>query len=280
MGAEAKSTVRKKRAGLNFVRAQGLEEKASRRFVRLDHLRKLSECEQVAAVCYRLRVGATEFLLVQTRGSGRWTFPKGHAEPGLTLAQAAATEAFEEAGVHGRIEETSFAQYVRRKPFAESSAKAAGSEVMVSAYLCEVLRLSTPKESNRKRTWFSAKEARRCLREGRTAQEGDAFARVVERAVARIRRLHGGADNRTRNFGRRLRETPPDALQKVRFEAFEYARARDTSLASYDSRQFIDARQPATVMAEKRRQLIACEVLQFASRGKRPKALGTGAKNM
>jgi ADP-ribose pyrophosphatase YjhB (NUDIX family) len=71
-------------------------------------------CEQVAAVCYRARGGAIEFLPVQTRG-GRWTFPKGSAEPGLTHAQAAAVEAFEEAGVHGRMEEASFARYVRRK---------------------------------------------------------------------------------------------------------------------------------------------------------------------
>src|SRR5436190_4561919 len=84
------------------------------KFVHVSQLRKLRECEQVAAVCYRKRNGRIEFLLVQTRGSGRWTFPKGNTEPGLTHAQAAALEAFEEAGVHGRIEEASFTRYVRR----------------------------------------------------------------------------------------------------------------------------------------------------------------------
>ena len=43
------------------------------RFVRLSQLRKLRECEQAAAVCYRVRGGAVEFLLVRTRGAGRWT---------------------------------------------------------------------------------------------------------------------------------------------------------------------------------------------------------------
>ncbi len=57
---------------------------------------------------------AFEFLLVQTRG-GRWIFPKGGVEPGLTHAQSAALEAFEEAGVHGRMEEIPFARYFRRK---------------------------------------------------------------------------------------------------------------------------------------------------------------------
>src|ERR1700733_4389740 len=79
----------------------------------LSQLRRLRECDQVAAVCYRIRGGEIEFLLVRTN-SGHWTFPKGKAEPGLTHAQAAALEAFEEAGVHGRIEEASFASYIRR----------------------------------------------------------------------------------------------------------------------------------------------------------------------
>src|SRR2546423_5422418 len=86
----------------------------SAKFMRLSQLRGMRGSEQVAAVCYRVRGGAIEFLLVQTRG-GRWIFPKGGAEAGLTRAQAAALEAFEEAGVHGRIEEGSFAPYVRRK---------------------------------------------------------------------------------------------------------------------------------------------------------------------
>src|SRR5271169_3005360 len=77
------------------------KQQSSTKFVRLAELRRLKECEQVAAVCYRRRGGNIEFLLVKT-GKGRWIFPKGSVEPGLTHAQAAALEAFEEAGVHGR----------------------------------------------------------------------------------------------------------------------------------------------------------------------------------
>jgi 8-oxo-dGTP pyrophosphatase MutT (NUDIX family) len=102
----------------------------SDRFIRLSQLRKLSVCEQVAAVCYRVRNdahnGTIEFLLVRTRGGGRWTFPKGSAEPGLTQAQAAALEAFEEAGVHGRIEEASFARYRRKRDDGRDRASKAG----------------------------------------------------------------------------------------------------------------------------------------------------------
>src|SRR6478736_2612072 len=112
------------------------------KFLRLAHLRKLRRCEQVAAICFRVRGSDIEFLLVQT-GKGRWIFPKGGAEPGLTHAQAAALEAFEEAGVHGRMEEACFTRYLRRKrPKARDSAvKSSRKDLPVNAHLCEVLRL-------------------------------------------------------------------------------------------------------------------------------------------
>src|SRR6202021_3191833 len=106
------------------------------KFFQLSELRRLRRSEQVAAVCYRIRGKAIEFLLVQT-GGGRWIFPKGSAEPGLTHAQAAALEAFEEAGVHGRIEVASFARYVRRR-HADPGEKGEG-EFTVKAYLGEGL---------------------------------------------------------------------------------------------------------------------------------------------
>src|SRR5271169_2849535 len=102
------------------------------RFFNLSHLRKLRGCEQVAAVCYRIRRSGIEFLLVRTN-SGHWTFPKGGTEPGLTHAQAAALEAFEEAGVHGRIEEVAFTRYIRRKRTGNSDARSAKKEIAVQA---------------------------------------------------------------------------------------------------------------------------------------------------
>jgi 8-oxo-dGTP pyrophosphatase MutT (NUDIX family) len=166
----------------------------SLKFFRLSQLRKLRGCEQVAAVCYRVRSSGIEFLLVRTN-SGHWTFPKGKAEPGLTHAQAAALEAFEEAGVHGRIEEASFARYVRRKransrnSAARSAERSAEKELAIQAHLCEVLRVEAPQERDRNPTWFSAEKAKRCLGEDRAPDFGAELARVVDRAVTRIRRL-------------------------------------------------------------------------------------------
>jgi 8-oxo-dGTP pyrophosphatase MutT (NUDIX family) len=159
----------------------------SAKFVRLSQLRKLKECEQVAAVCYRVRGGVIEFLLVQT-GKGRWIFPKGGVEPGLTHAQAAALEAFEEAGVHGRMEEASFTRYLRRRRNEARNSAARSAEPAVNVHLCEVFRLVPPQELDRNPTWFSAQKAKRRLQEGRAADFGAELARVVDRAVARIQR--------------------------------------------------------------------------------------------
>jgi 8-oxo-dGTP pyrophosphatase MutT (NUDIX family) len=163
---------------------------SSTKFIRLAQLRRLKECEQVAAVCYRLHGDNIEFLLVKT-GKGRWIFPKGSVEPGLTHAQAAALEAFEEAGVHGRMEEASFTSYVRRRrrELRNSAGRSAERESAVNAHLCEVSRLVPPLELNRNPTWFSAEKAKRHLQEDRTADFGTELARVVDRAVSRVRRF-------------------------------------------------------------------------------------------
>jgi 8-oxo-dGTP pyrophosphatase MutT (NUDIX family) len=184
MGADAMNNGE---AGLPRVGSRATYQPPTK-FFQLSNLRKLRGCDQVAAVCYRNRGSGIEFLLVRTN-SGHWTFPKGSTEPGLTHAQAAALEAFEEAGVHGRMEEASFTHYVRRKGANTRTARSTGKELLVSAHLCEVTQLGQPQEPNRDPTWFSAEKAKRCLREDRPPAFATELARVVDLAVARIQRL-------------------------------------------------------------------------------------------
>jgi len=210
------------------------EAEPSAKFLRLAQLRKLRRCEKVAAVCFRVRKDGAEFLLVQTR-KRRWTFPKGSTEPGLTHAQAAALEAFEEAGVHGRMEEVPFTRYVRRKR--DRMRRAAANQRSVSAHLCEVLRLGTPQEFNRNPTWFSPEKAKRRLRDERTPEYGAELARVIDRAVTRIERLRSermatppiGRSSKDKDKASdidmvRDPERNRDALQKVRFIEIDQAR--------------------------------------------------------
>ena len=266
----------------------------SAEFVRLSDLRKLCECEQAAAVCYRARGGDIEFLLIRTRGSGRWTFPKGSAEPGLTHAQAAALEAFEEAGVHGRIEEAPFARYVRgrRSDAGRSAARSGKKELAVYAHLCEVLRLSSPKESNRDRTWFCVEDAKSRLREGRRKDDAAEFARVVDRAVERIRQLRTGdgvidrvlegrvLEGRTQQDRLSPNVVQRDPLQKVQFEAFVEGRGREASFMQHIRLQLSGMRQFAVPIVETQsREVSRGEILQFGdAREKKTKALGAGSK--
>src|SRR5271169_49575 len=204
--------------------------------------------QQVAAVCYRIRKRSIEFLLVQTRG-GRWSFPKCGVELGLTHAQSAALEAVGEAGVQGRREEIAFAGLFHSKVDTANPAKetrhtgrSAPPGLAVAAHLCEVSRLEPPQESNRNPTWFSAEKAKQRLLNDRAPEFGSELARVVDRAAGRIRRLHGNS------------APPPvharkDALQEVRFDAFElgrvHASAWSASYARYIRREHPDLRSSA-----------------------------------
>jgi 8-oxo-dGTP pyrophosphatase MutT (NUDIX family) len=212
--------------------SQARKETLSAKFVRLAELRKLRECEQVAAVCYRVRGGEIEFLLVRT-GKGLWIFPKGNAEPGLTHAQAAALEAFEEAGVHGRMEEASFTRYGRRRrgEGRTSSGRSGEKEPAVNAFLCEVLRLVPPQELDRNPTWFPAEKAKRRLRQDRSPEFGAELARVLDRALDRIQQSR-------KKTGAVVRGAKPGAqaggAEKVQF--IDIARVRETAGRAKTSR--------------------------------------------
>jgi 8-oxo-dGTP pyrophosphatase MutT (NUDIX family) len=83
-----------------------------------DHLKKWSprvetpsELRQAGALPYSIVDGRMAFLLITSRRSGKWIFPKGAIEPDLTPWESAAGEALEEAGVAGEIEQTPIGSY-------------------------------------------------------------------------------------------------------------------------------------------------------------------------
>src|SRR5438270_65110 len=59
--------------------------------------------------------GALEVLLITTRGTRRWIVPKGWADDGLDPREAAAIEAYEEAGVLGDVNGEPLGMLVHRK---------------------------------------------------------------------------------------------------------------------------------------------------------------------
>lgn len=141
---------------------------------------------QVAAVCYR-RVGVSpRFLLVRT-SSGKWTFPKGHREPGRSAAEAAAIEAAEEAGVVGHVERRPFGSYLLRK---RSLRHRDRDEVRVLAFLLEVRHASRPEESYRTPRWFTPSDAKERLARHRPPRYHRHLERVIDRALSRIEQRH------------------------------------------------------------------------------------------
>ena len=143
--------------------------------------RDADTAEVVAAVCHRRNEGLVELLLVRTKGGERWTFPKGHVEPGERPWEGAAREAHEEAGVEGDVALTPFTRY--RYP----ATRGKEGESVVSAYLLAVMRQGSPARKERRRdpTWVGPGEATRLLAAGgREPEYAEEHARVVREAVA------------------------------------------------------------------------------------------------
>jgi 8-oxo-dGTP pyrophosphatase MutT (NUDIX family) len=139
---------------------------------------------QVAAVCFRRRGSEIEFLLVNTNGGNKWTFPKGCTDVHLSHSQAAEREAAEEAGAMGTIEPRHFHLYMHSKGVFWQAGGV--QEFVVKAFLMEIHTLRLPDEPQRNPTWFSTKEARRRLAKGREVKYAHELETVIDRAVERI----------------------------------------------------------------------------------------------
>lgn len=116
---------------------------------------------QVGAICVDNDNG--KVLLVTSRGTGRWIIPKGWPMEGRTLPGAAAQEAWEEAGVEGRIGHEEIGRYVYDKE--QESGFSIAVEVRV--FLLKVTRLVAdfPESDERSRRWVTPAEAARMVAE-------------------------------------------------------------------------------------------------------------------
>lgn len=136
---------------------------------------------QVAAVCYRRKGPAVEFLLVNTNGGNKWTFPKGAPEPAMSHSRSAELEAWEEAGVRGQVEPRHFHLYLHCKGVFWKPPGV--REFVVKAFLLEVERTEPSHEPMRNPTWFSADDARKTLAKGREVKYAREMQAVIDRAL-------------------------------------------------------------------------------------------------
>ncbi|MHA6297689.1 NUDIX hydrolase [Devosia sp. CAU 1758] len=117
------------------------------------------DLRQAGAMPYALLDGRVTFLLITSRRSGKWIFPKGAIEPDTTPWDSAAMEALEEAGVSGEIDS---------EPVGSYRASTGGDGAILVDVDLFPLKVTTQHDSwrekdQRLRHWVTLSEARRLL---------------------------------------------------------------------------------------------------------------------
>ncbi|MGR4863482.1 NUDIX hydrolase [Caulobacter sp. LARHSG274] len=121
---------------------------------------------QVAALPWRVpdpAGGGLEILLVSSRETRRWVIPKGWPMKGKTDPQAAVQEAYEEAGLDGRIVPAPIGGYEYLKRLKSGAARL----VWVDVYPFEVTgeHATWPEKEQRTLRWMSPVEAALAVQE-------------------------------------------------------------------------------------------------------------------
>lgn len=113
---------------------------------------------QYGALCLRKNSsGHPEILLITTRETKRWTVPKGWPIKGLRPLRVAEREAWEEAGVRGRVKKRPIGRFDYIKKLAGGVKVPASVEV----HLLQVRRIERklPERRQRKLAWVSPVDA-------------------------------------------------------------------------------------------------------------------------
>lgn len=118
---------------------------------------------QYAALCWRMHRGQVEVLLITSRDTGRWVIPKGWPMDGMDPADAAAREAWEEAGVTGETMPDALGFYSYDKVMKPGHSLPCA----VAVYPLRVGELADkfPERKERRRKWFVAAKAARKVAE-------------------------------------------------------------------------------------------------------------------
>lgn len=113
--------------------------------------------QQYAALPMVVQDGELRVLLITSRQTRRWVIPKGWPEKDLNPSEVAAREAYEEAGLVGRIGAKSIGSYDYYKQLGEGRQK----HCMVSVYPLSVQREleDWPEKGQREKEWMTPAQA-------------------------------------------------------------------------------------------------------------------------
>ncbi|MEM7742142.1 MAG: NUDIX domain-containing protein [Pseudomonadota bacterium] len=134
---------------------------------------------QAGVLAYQPDSNPIRIVLVTSRRTGRWVFPKGAIDPGMTAPEAAEQEALEEAGIIGTAATTSIGSYksLKVRPPALWT-------VEVSIYplpIDEVLDV-WPEADQRTRRFATLEEARQLIDLPDLIEIAENFSREVSRS--------------------------------------------------------------------------------------------------
>jgi 8-oxo-dGTP pyrophosphatase MutT (NUDIX family) len=121
---------------------------------------------------------------VSTRQSKRWIIPKGWPIKGLTPSESAAREAFEEAGVTGKIGARSIGAFRYRK--VENGDDEAECEVKVFPLLVKRQSAIWPESDQRAVQWVDPEKAISLIAEPELKEIVAAFAKRVATAASKL----------------------------------------------------------------------------------------------
>lgn len=136
-----------------------------------------SVTRQSGAIPYTLVDGRVVFLIITSRRTGRWIFPKGSVIEGMTPWDSAVHEAFEEAGVEGQVETKPLGAYRTLKTVGIRRIA-----IDVDLYPLRVVRQfdEWPEKHSRHRHWVILPDAKRLLSDARMAD----LAAMLDQRVA------------------------------------------------------------------------------------------------
>jgi len=154
---------------------------------RKPHKRKVKPALRIqyAALPYRFTpAAALEILLVTTRRSRRWIIPKGWPIKGLRPPKSAAREAFEEAGVRGKVGAKSVGVFNYDKLLAEDGIPV-NCEVRVFPLLVKRQSESWPEFEQRVVQWVEPAKAVALIKEPGLKKIVAAFAKRIAAAAGK-----------------------------------------------------------------------------------------------
>jgi 8-oxo-dGTP pyrophosphatase MutT (NUDIX family) len=118
---------------------------------------KSKALQQAAALPLIWTPTGVEVALITSRGRGRWIVPKGWPEKGRSLAQVAAIEAEEEAGILGVVSETPIGAFSYEKD--TNRGYAVSCRAFVFPLLVAEQRLTWKEKDQREVVWYPIGQA-------------------------------------------------------------------------------------------------------------------------